>query len=293
MFRTLKISKTKTIAVITLVIVVLMVAMSCISNPTNQHADGDWAKGELIIRLKDEIRDEDFDSFVFSYKIYDLSKIEFLDEQKNEFHFSFNLSKIGIHEFIEILKNDIRVINAVQTPFQTDLIYGLLLKLHDSVNENFLIKFMFWFQDLELEIRAIHEPSNEILFLFNCHIDLLIDKYMEICNLSDVKYANIVIIGELLVTLNDFLQGRELDEFIHLYMKYEPIIRYSHVPTHLISFYFNRLLVDDFTLRELLLVDSNVNRVSFNFTHIIFPYVYLEKQVKYIEKNDFSEEGDK
>ncbi|MCL2065760.1 MAG: hypothetical protein FWG98_15505, partial [Candidatus Cloacimonetes bacterium] len=152
----------------------------------------------------------------------------------------------------------------------------------------FLIKFMFWFQDLELEIRAIHEPSNEILFLFNCHIDLLIDKYIEICNLSDVKYANIVTIGELRVTLNDFLQGRELDEFIHPYLKYEPIIRYSHEPTYTTSFCFNRLLVDDFTLRELLLIDSNVNRVSFKYTYIIYSYVFLEKQMKYIEKNEFN-----
>ncbi|MCL2065759.1 MAG: hypothetical protein FWG98_15500 [Candidatus Cloacimonetes bacterium] len=116
MFRTLKISKTKTIAVIALVIVVLTVAMSCTNNPTNQQHDVVVEKGELKAILYSDIIDELLEEFLRDYAQWNLEiKSQLLDgwlDTINFFRFTFNNELIVDLSLIEMLSVDHRVYNA-------------------------------------------------------------------------------------------------------------------------------------------------------------------------------------
>jgi|GEM_PF-6280013 len=71
-----------------------------------------WVKGELIVRLYDDITGENLEKFVSDYSQYQFEFIKYVYERLNMGLFRFNHKIIDELLFLEIIQNDERVMYA-------------------------------------------------------------------------------------------------------------------------------------------------------------------------------------
>ena len=273
MFMTLKISKTKSIAVIVLVIVVLMVAMSCTeSNPFSLPKNPNPVTGNLVIGEIGFIlnQGENLDDLLLSYSDFEFRFIA-NDLNENWYEFAFNYNQKDGTELDEMLLRDPRVDNIEDSHLLPGWIRGELLAGFYRHSPDELNEFLRLFSDYDFRIISHAETTNHFRFSFNPD---LIDEY-EILDM--VRKHPLVwraefngpwrfwMSGVLLVQIEKHF----IDEVTSFYIKHGVDIRFmienDPMPRPFMLAFFEYDQIDEFKLVDILNNDQRVYWAEFAF----------------------------